>query len=845
MPASQPKSFFPLPEAPRMPRRRPNLLARVISTLGILGVLALLGLALALWNFDLNTYKPRIEAAIRADTGRDFAIRGQLSVVSWFTPTIAATDVVFGNLPGTAHPEMLTIPRVEADLGMRALLAGQLDIARLVFFAPDLRLETAPNGARNWRFAPTRRPAAVQPEDSAAAPLIVRTLHIKDGRVVWYDPHTAAPTTINVRRLSATRSGGGAAIEWGADLQLPSGSVEITGQTGSLVRLLQPDASTPWNVYLRATMPGAVFTLSGALRQPWRPAGYDLTLDGTLDDPSPLFSLAKLVGATPPTLPPLRRIAVEARLSDAGGAPALVAGSLAIGPSDFSSLVGGLQIDSASIAAAGGGQPARFTLHGTLGATPLSASGTFGTLANLGSRLPLPVDVALVLGDNRVQASGTLGDPATGAGADLQLTGRIRDLSALSPLAFYRLPPLLDLTATAHVLAAPGGWRHGTVVPEFTLQLPQGDIAGTLDLARAAAPDARPAITLRLRGGRLDFDALETQLGDYHFLPLPDGPPTAALPFARTIRPVIPDRRFDLAPLRLADAHVALDFGEFDLVGLPFKDLSATIALEGGKLLAEPVRAQLAGGPVELRASLDSTIDPPPVALRLQAPGLSVRPMLQSIGSIKDITGTLQVDADLTAAGRSLHAWAASASGHLAAAIVDGSIDNAVLVPPFAGVLRVARLPPDLLFAPGASRLRCFALRLDSSAGKARLATLLLDADRALVQADGTLQFGDEAMNLRLRPTLRIGGPGLVVPLLLRGSFRSPVLTLDDAAVTGDVATALADAAAGRPIPGRGVLPSDDQCSAALAVVRGTAGGLVPGAPPTPFKRPPPRAPRR
>lgn len=849
MPASQPKSFFPLPQAPRMPRRRPNILARVISTLGILGVLVLIGVGLALWNFDLNTYKSRVEAAISAATGRNFTIRGKLSVVSWFTPTISATDLVLGNLPGTTQPDMLKIPRVEADLGLRALIAGRLDIARLVFIGPDLRLETAPDGTHNWRFTPKPSPAptatATTANNAAPQPFIVRTLHIKDGRVIWHDPHTGKPTTINVRRLSATRNNDGSGIEWGADLQLASGNVEIAGRTGSLVRLLQPNATTPWNVYLRATLPGARFTLSGALRHPWRPAGYDLTLNGTLTDASALNGLAVAMGRTLPKLPPLHAITVSARLSDAGGEPALVAASLAIGPSDFNTLVAGLQVDSAQIAATAAGQPAQFTLHGTLNATPLAASGTLGTLTNLGSTLKLPIDAALVLGDNRVEAKGTLGDPATGAGADLLLSGRIRDLAAFTPLAFHPLPPLQNFTATAHLQAAPGGWRHGVRLPEFTMQLPQGDIAGTLDLTRPTAPGARPAIALRLRGSQFDFDALSAQLGGYSFLPLPDGPPTASLPFARTIRPLIPDQPFSLAPFSLADAHVALDFGELDLAGLPFKDLSATIVLKDGMLLAEPVHAQLVGGPVELRASLDSTATPAPVTLQLRAPALSVRPLLQSLGSVQDITGTLEIDVDLTAAGRSLHAWAASATGHLAATIVDGTIDNAVLVPPFVGILRVAHLSPDLLFAPGRSRLRCFAMRLDSTAGKARLATLLLDADRALMQADGTLQFADEAADIRLRPILRIGGPGLVLPLLLRGSFRSPVLTLDKAAVTGDVATALAAAAAGRPIPGRNVLPSDDQCTAALAVVRGTTSGPVPGAPPTPLKRPPPRAPRR
>lgn len=848
MPTSQPpKSFFPLPEAPRMPKRRPHALAKVVSTFGVLGVLLLVTAVIAVLRFDINSYKPEIEAAVQRATGRSFAIRGRLAVVSYFTPTISADDVVLANMPGAPQKDMIDIARVEADISLRALLAGRVEIARMVLVAPDVLFEVGRDGQVNWRFpavgrfAAQHRPAsptdALAPPGPAAQaappppPVAVRTLHIKDGRFSWRDLRTGGHGSVIVKRLSAIESNDVSQIQWVADLQFNTGRLQVTGQTGPLLRLLDPTAKDPWPIYFRASPQGALITVSGSATDPLRAAGYDLQVKADIADP---IGLSALAGVPPP---PLRGVSFLARLTEgADGNPRLSGASLQIGPSDLGAYVGGLQIDHARFTAAGRDQPVRLDLRGSLDSTPMHLAGSVGSFPQLLARASFPVDLTLDLGDSSVAARGMLGRPGLpgapelGAGLDLDVSARIRSLSAFDPLLPRPLPPLQDVSFTGHLRAAAGGLANGFTLTDFNLRLPQGDLNGAIALAERG----RPYLRARLRGGNLDVDTLLHRLRDYHPLPLGDGPPPAALPFARTVQPVISDDPLDLALLRLGDADITLDLGQLTFVGLQFKDLSATLALKRGTLLAEPVHAQLPGGPVSLRASLDTADPAQPVALRLHAPGLSVRPLLQLLGRPEDITGTLALDVDATAHGHSLHAWAGSATGHLAAAIVDGTIDNALLVPWFAGVLRVARLPPDLLFGPGRARLRCAALRLDSTDGQARLATALVDADRTLVQAEGSLRLGAEIMDLRLRPVLRVGGPGLAVPLFLRGSFRSPVLTLDQADISAADARAMGLLSAGRSLGPRQDVASGESCAAALAVVRGGAAGPVPAAPPSP-----------
>ena len=95
----------------RTPRHRGRPVLRVGVVL-LAFVLLVPGLAAtaALVLVDPNIWRPDIEAAVREATGRTLHI-GRLSVVPWFAPTLAATDLTFANLPGGSRPDMITVAR--------------------------------------------------------------------------------------------------------------------------------------------------------------------------------------------------------------------------------------------------------------------------------------------------------------------------------------------------------------------------------------------------------------------------------------------------------------------------------------------------------------------------------------------------------------------------------------------------------------------------------------------------------------------------------------------------------------------------------------------------------------
>ena len=215
----------------------------------------------------------------------------------------------------------------------------------------------------------------------------------------------------------------------------------------------------------------------------------------------------------------------------------------------------------------------------------------------------------------------------------------------------------------------------------------------------------------------------------------------------------------------------------------------------------------------------------------LNAPGVALKPILSALGQPDDVTGTLEIAADLAATGRTQRAIAGSLTGRVGMAMVDGELDNRLLGSGLSEVLRVARLPSDALIGGSGgnrTRLRCAAVRIDSVRGLATLNALVLQTSVAQLDGNGAINLAEEGLNLRLRPALRTVGPTVPVPVRVNGSFAVPIVSLDAAgavegvagSVTGGLSSlarnpfgAVAGAAAS-------VVSGDDVCAPGLAAAR-------------------------
>ena len=234
--------------------------------------------------------------------------------------------------------------------------------------------------------------------------------------------------------------------------------------------------------------------------------------------------------------------------------------------------------------------------------------------------------------------------------------------------------------------------------------------------------------------------------------------------------------------------------------------------LQDGRLRVDPARMQAPGGLIQGQVLADAGDQS--AAVKLFAQGLDAATVATAAGAADAVTGTADIDVDLRGQGADWRAMAATLEGHAGLALVDGDVENAALMALFGPALRAANLPID---PAGRSRVRCFGTRVDAAAGQVSVRALALDASRLRLDGDGTVNLREQTVDLHLRPTLRIGGTGIAIPVRLTGPIGAPKTAMERGAI-----------APGRVGISIGGAPAADPCGPALAAARDGRPGVLP-----------------
>ncbi len=799
----------------------------VVTTVVALPVVA----ALATWLlFDPNSIKPRIVDAVRAATGRELVLQGPLSIGLSLQPTLQAQDVRLSNPTGFSRLDMATLSKVEARLALWPLMRGRVEIVRLDVTNPDVMLETSASGQNNWRFAPAAHrqtpPRAAQapapvtaPAPTGAPSFAVGEVRVMEGKLTWRDARSDQTRSALINQFSAESAGAQAAVSAKADVSVDGHAVALSAETGPIEALMGGEAGVRgWPLQVVARVDGARLSASGTVGLPLEGRLYRLTLDATAPD---LSALGWLVGQK---LPPLRDVSASAKVSDDSGAPVASAIALHAGAADLADLAPGLSMERLELSAPALDQAAHMELDGLFGGTKWRAAGTLGRLSFLAPHRrsdAVPVDLAFSAGDATLTAKGVIVGPD---GFDVALAGQVPDVATLSGLAGRPLPSLRGLAFEVRA-SDPGGLAQGVVLHNLKLAGANGDVAGDLTIAR----QPRLAFRGQLSGKSLDLDGVLAAIPDalsaprlVAASPAPAAPAQAPAPVPGAKR-FISGRPFNLAVLDRQDVDLRWAFGEVRSGGAVYRDVIGRLDLAQGKAALDPFTATLPGGRMELRAGYD-TKDPQLLSLAISAPGLALKPLLTAFGLPDDSSGTIEVAADLTASGNSPYALAASVAGKFGVAMTDGELDNHLLGI-LVDLLKVAKLPTDMISGgAGRTKLRCFATRIDAVRGVATVSSLVLDASRLLVQGGGVVNLADETLAMKIRPLLRTGGAGIVLPVRMTGSLTRPNVALD----AGGALEGLAGNFAGlgrKPVATLGNAAAGerggDACGPAVAAARG------------------------
>jgi AsmA protein len=845
---------------PDASRRKRRGLRIALIAIAVLVVLLVVGGGAFLASFDPNSLKPRIEAAVKQATGRDLTLNGPIRLQWALRPTLAVNDVALSNPPGFSRPEMAKLQRLELRLALFPLLHRQVEIDRLALIKPDIALETDAQGRPNWQFTPAPAQGASQstPEtrplenqQGGGTRIAIRSLSIEDGQLSYRDGRTGKTTVLGISDLQVD------APELGGPMHLTMAAsyngtpFKAAGDLGPLSRLQEPAGSSekPWPVNVTVSAVGSQLTIDGGLTDPMHGKGYDLSVNGTVPDAAALAPFAQGI-----SLPPVHDLRFAAQIADRGGPVPEISGlQVHAGASDLSAYAAGLKLTKLDVSAPKLDQPVKLAAEGALGAAPVSVSGTLGPLGRFlpgaAGTTPYPVDISGKAAGASFSVKGGIADPVRLAGANLAVQAQIPDLAALSPFAHQNLPAIKDVAFSSQLTDAQGGFAKGAALRQMKLTAPQFDVEGDL----AATLGKPPSVTANLRAGHIDADAVlaaagKPVTGPTGKAPTGQPPPQAAAPPAAKSGRLFPDTPIPFGALKLVNADVLLAVAELKTGGQTYRDLNTHVVVRDGSLRADPFAANLPGGHLDAKLTVEGTRPGPPVSLHLHAPGLAMAPLLAALNEPQVLSGNLEVYADLRAAGGTPHALASTLDGSLGLAMANGQIDNKLLGSMLGKVLEKANAL-DLVGRGGVSDLRCFAARIDARNGIGTFRTLELSSSLITVSGGGTVNLGQETISLQLRPEGRVGGNQFVIPVRVTGPILSPSVSLDAAAAAEANAGAAAGAALGKEIPlgllggvlGGGKVPGlgpvaggGQSCETALALARGQPAP----APPPPEAKP-------
>jgi AsmA protein len=156
---------------------------------GLIALVALVLIAVAIF-VNPNDYKGHIAREVKASTGRDLTLQGdiKLSVFPWIA--LQFGPVSLGNPAGFGAEPFLSLQHAALRVKLLPLLRKELQVARIEIDGLDLRLRKNPVGKGNWEDfgQKSAAPATAEASPSSGPPVALKSLGgvlIKDSRISY------------------------------------------------------------------------------------------------------------------------------------------------------------------------------------------------------------------------------------------------------------------------------------------------------------------------------------------------------------------------------------------------------------------------------------------------------------------------------------------------------------------------------------------------------------------------------------------------------------------------------------------------------------------------------------
>lgn len=424
---------------------------------------------------------------------------------------------------------------------------------------------------------------------------------------------------------------------------------------------------------------------------------------------------------------------------------------------------------------------------GRLRGQDFSLRGQGGSLLSLRSATsPYPIDIEGRTGETRVAVKGTLLDPLHLKGMNVSISMQGPDLSKLADITGMPIPATRPYTINGRLDHQDEIWR----VTDFRGTLGDSKLTGdaAIDLG-----GKQPLIQADLVSERLDLDDLAGLTGAPP-KPKPGEPASAEqrrlAAQAPPKRRVFPDKPYNLARLRSADADIRFRATHIKVETVRAQDLTARVVLQDGQLRISPLDFGVADGSLVSKIAMNAQHDTPVVDADLTVKGIKLHKLFPKIKVSEEVVTQFGGRAMLSTKGNSLADMAAAADGELGLVMSGGWISNLLLE-----IVGIDGGEALKFFLGGDKEvpMRCAVADFKINDGVMKTNTFVIDTTDTNIIGNGTIDLSKEVVDLTLET--RPKDPSIFAsraPLYVAGTLKSPDFSVDKTVIAGRIGAAVA-----------------------------------------------------
>ncbi len=191
-----------------------------------------------------ETYTAQVRKQVKAATGRDLEIAGDVGFSILPSTQLTVNKVAFANAEWADSPYMARLAKLRVQVDPWALLSGNLKVQSFVLEEPIIQLAINQNGRPNWQFD-TGKPAADKPAaDGEAAPkdggmgaplqdITLEDVRLVNGSVTYADARSGARYSANAVNLSVALKSLDAPFGAEGSLTYNGEPIELNLETGA------------------------------------------------------------------------------------------------------------------------------------------------------------------------------------------------------------------------------------------------------------------------------------------------------------------------------------------------------------------------------------------------------------------------------------------------------------------------------------------------------------------------------------------------------------------------------------------------------------------------------------